>query len=68
MYICQNYIYVDNYAAYNKSPEVEATLWHLNATVRNLPPNSTHLCQPCDLFVISKMDQMLGTKEVAIYH
>jgi hypothetical protein len=56
MYRLQKYIYVDNYAGHNKSPEVEAALLHLNATVRNLSSNSTHLYQPYGLFIISKIN------------
>jgi hypothetical protein len=55
MYGRQKYIYVDNYVGHNTFPKAETTLLHLNAIVWNLPPNSTHLCQPCDSFVISKI-------------
>jgi hypothetical protein len=46
---------MNNYANHNTSPKIEATLLHLNATIWKLPPNITHLCLPCDLFVISKI-------------
>jgi hypothetical protein len=46
---------VDNYSVHNTTLEIETTLLHLNATIWKLPPNSTHLCQLCDLFVVSKI-------------
>jgi hypothetical protein len=46
---------MNNYAGHNTSSETEAALLYLNATVWNLPPNLTHLSQPCDLFVITKI-------------
>jgi hypothetical protein len=49
---------------------VEATLLHLNAIVPNLPSNSTHLCQLCDLFAILKIKMhgpIVGEKKVATH-
>ena len=52
MYEHQKYIYVDNYVDYNTSLEAEASLLHLNAIVWSVFPNSIHLCQLSDSFVI----------------
>lgn len=50
----KTYLY-GQYAGHNTSPEVEANCCIWNATGQNLPSNSTHLCQPCDPFVILKI-------------
>jgi DDE superfamily endonuclease len=47
--------YVDNCTTHVLTDAVEAALTRLNIEIRKLPPNSTHLTQPCDGFVIRKI-------------
>ncbi|KAL3678328.1 hypothetical protein R1sor_021284 [Riccia sorocarpa] len=54
---CTRIIYMDNCSCHNETPELTAALQNINAIIRKLPPNSTHLCQPCDSFVIEKIKQ-----------
>jgi hypothetical protein len=56
VYGCQKYINMGNYVGHDTFPKAKTTLLHLNATIRNLPFNSTYLWQPYDLFVISKIE------------
>jgi DDE superfamily endonuclease len=48
-------LYVDNCTNHVLTDAVEAALTRLNIEIRKLPPNSTHLTQPCDGFVIPKI-------------
>ncbi|KAL3676680.1 hypothetical protein R1sor_026628 [Riccia sorocarpa] len=47
--------WIDNVSSHNLTPEVQAALDNIRTQVRFLPENSTHLIQPCDSFVISKI-------------
>lgn len=48
----QKVVFIDNVASHNATDEEEAVLRELNIVLRYLPPNSTHLTQPADSFVI----------------
>jgi DDE superfamily endonuclease len=48
-------LYVDNCGGHNNTTESEEALRRIRTTVRYLPPNSTHLIQPCDSFIIQKL-------------
>jgi hypothetical protein len=47
--------YVDNCTSHVLTDTVEAALTRLNIEIRKLPPNSTHLTQSCDSFVIPRI-------------
>ncbi|KAL3686242.1 hypothetical protein R1sor_004264 [Riccia sorocarpa] len=47
--------WLDNVSSHNMTPEIEEALRNIRTEVRYLPANSTHLTQPCDTFVISKI-------------
>ena len=51
----KKFIYCDNVSSHNVTAETIDALGQLNAELRKLPANSTHLTQPCDSFVISKI-------------
>ena len=44
----QRVLFTDNCGGHNESPKQQSALQQLNAVIRKLPKNSTHLCQPCD--------------------
>ncbi|KAL3690157.1 hypothetical protein R1sor_016466 [Riccia sorocarpa] len=46
---------IDNVSSHNLTEEVQAALDHIQTEIRFLPENSTHLTQPCDTFIISKI-------------
>jgi hypothetical protein len=48
-------LYVDNCTSHFLTDAVEAALTRLNIEIRKLQPNSTHLTQSCDSFVIQKI-------------
>lgn len=48
----QKVVFIDNVSSHKVTPEIEAQLKKLNIAIRFLPPNSTHLTQPADSFVI----------------
>jgi hypothetical protein len=48
-------LYVDNCGGHNQTKRSEEALRRIRTTVRYLPPNSTHLIQPCDSFIIQKL-------------
>src|SRR4051812_17362333 len=50
-------IYMDNCGGHNETPELNTALEELHASIQKLPPNSTHLCQPCDAWPIQKIKQ-----------
>ncbi|CAM6103572.1 unnamed protein product [Calypogeia fissa] len=50
-------LYMDNCSGHNNTVELNAALNQLNAEIRYLPANSTHMSQPCDSFVIQKIKQ-----------
>jgi DDE superfamily endonuclease len=47
--------YVDNCAGHNMTAELRHELSAKNMELSFFPPNATHLCQPADSFVISKI-------------
>ena len=51
-------IFMDNCSAHNETPEQLEALEKINAKIRKLPANSTHLCQPLDSFVIQKVKEV----------
>ena len=48
-------IFMDNCGGHNETADSVAALNRINSSIAKLPPNSTHLCQPADSFVISKL-------------
>jgi hypothetical protein len=48
-------VFMDNCAVHNPTPALEEVLKEKNTELRFLPPNSTHLVQPADSFLISKL-------------
>ena len=51
-------LFMDNCGGHNESPEQQSALQQLNAVIRKLPENSTHLCQPCESWIIKKIKQV----------
>lgn len=58
----QRVLFMDNCGGHNESPEQQSALKQLNAMIRKLPKNSTHLCQPCDSWIIQKIKQVWTEK------
>ena len=56
---CTKTIWVDNCMGYNLTPRLQAVLQAKYSILRYLQPCSTHLCQPVDTFIVSKI-KMLG--------
>jgi hypothetical protein len=50
------HVWADNVASHNGS--IGASGGRKNIEKRSLPANTTHLCQPCDQFVIAKFKEM----------
>ena len=48
-------IWVDNCTGQNLTPRLQGVLQAKQSILRYLPPCSTHLCQPADTFIISKI-------------
>ena len=48
-------IWLDNYSGHSMTPRLAAILAAKNIVFKFLPPCSTHLCQPADTFLISKI-------------
>ena len=48
-------IWVDNYTGHNLTSRLQGVLQAKQSILRYLPPCSTHLCQPADTFIISKI-------------
>ena len=55
IYGCSKFIWVDNCTGHNMTPRLSTVLEANNAILKYLPPFSTHLCQPADTFIISKV-------------
>ena len=58
----QRVLFMDNCGAHNESPEQQSVLQQLNAVIRKIPKNSTHLCQSCDSWIIQKIKQVWTEK------
>ena len=48
-------MYLENHGGYNRSENLTAALTETKTTLSYFPPCSTHLVQPSDSFVISKI-------------
>jgi hypothetical protein len=48
-------VWLDNYRSHSLTPRLTIVLTGKNTILRYLPPCSTHLCQPADTFIISKI-------------
>ena len=48
-------IWIDNCLSHNLTLRLEAVLQEKHSILRYLPPCSTHLCQPADTFIVSKI-------------
>jgi hypothetical protein len=48
-------IWVDNYSSHRITPRLTTVLIEKQTVLRFLPPCYTHLCQPVDTFIISKI-------------
>ena len=48
-------VWVDNCSSHSITPTLAHVLAEKNTTMKYLPPCSTHLCQPADTFIISKI-------------
>jgi hypothetical protein len=46
---------MDNCTAHNIIPWLAMVLAEKRTTLKYLPPCATHLCQPADIFIISKI-------------
>lgn len=55
-------LFVDNCSGHNVTEEMITALSKINTEVRFFPPNTTHLLQPCDSFVIQKIKSAWTTK------
>lgn len=49
------YVWVDNCTGHNITPRLAAVLAQKRTVLKYLPPCTTHLCQPADTFIISKI-------------
>ena len=54
-YNCTKTIWVDNCTIHNIIPRLAMILAKKITTLKYLPPCATHLCQPADTFIISKI-------------
>jgi len=50
-------IFLDNCSGHNATDAQKEALKAINAVLKFLPPNSTHLCQPCDSVIIQKIKE-----------
>jgi hypothetical protein len=48
-------VWLDNCSSHSLTPRLTTVLTGKNTILRYLPPCSTHLCQPVDTFIISKI-------------
>ena len=48
-------MYLDNFGGHNGAENLTATFAETKKKLSYIPPCSTHLVQPCDTFVISKI-------------
>lgn len=51
-------LFVDNCSSHMENDDVNFRLSKSNFVLRKLPPNTTELCQPCDMFVIEKFKEV----------
>lgn len=58
----QRILYVDNCSGHNYTPELRDAAEKIRTTFRYFPPNSTHLIQPCDSFIIQKIKRAWTTR------
>lgn len=58
----QRTVYLDNYSGHNETPQLSAALGVARAKLVFLPPNSTHLIQPADSFIIAKIKEYWTAK------
>ena len=49
------FVWVDNCSSHNMTPRLSTVLASKHVNLKYLPPCSTHLCQPADTFIISKI-------------
>jgi hypothetical protein len=49
------HVWMDNCSTHNITPDLSRVLNRLHTTLSYLPPNTTHLVQPADTFIISKI-------------
>ena len=54
----QRVLYVDNCSSHSEGPRAAQCLREINTTMQKLPPNSTHLTQPADSFIIQKIKEV----------
>jgi hypothetical protein len=52
---CTKVVWLDNCSSHSLTPRLTTVLTGKNTILRYLPPCSTHLCQPTDTFIISKI-------------
>jgi hypothetical protein len=55
LYNCTKTIWVDNCTGHNITPRLAMVLAEKRTILRYLSPCATHLCQPADTFIISKI-------------
>lgn len=48
-------LYLDNCSGHTETPELLEASAKINTEIRYFPPNTTHLIQPCDSFIIQKI-------------
>lgn len=58
----QRVLFMDNCGGHSETPEQLSALQQLNAVIRKLPKNATHLCQPCDSWIIQKRKEVWSAK------
>ena len=58
----QRVLFTDNCGGHNESPKQQSALQQLNAVIRKLPKNLTHLRHPCDSCIIQKIKQVWTEK------
>lgn len=55
-------LFLDNCSGHTLTQKVLNALNEIRTTIRYLPPNTTHLCQPLDSFLIQKFKQIWRNK------
>jgi DDE superfamily endonuclease len=53
----QRVLFLDNCGGNNETADSSSALRKIRTSIRVLPPNSTHLTQPCDSFVLQKIKE-----------
>jgi len=56
-FVRKKVIFVDNCSGHGETEAQLSQLKAINGDLYFLPPNSTHLCQPCDSFVTQKIKE-----------